>query len=123
MLAFVKFLGIALIIAGTLYTVKVDIMKRFGLAFWKEGRKFYVAVFLNFLIGVLLLVAAAQCAVPWFVIVLGVISIIKGIALFTLGPEKIFPLIDKLLAGSPMTLRLFAISAIVIGVLLIVYAV
>ena len=114
----VKLLGIVLVAFGAVYFAKPDIMKQY-IAFWKKGKRLYAGAAASLLIGIILLLAASQCAVSWFVTAFGILALIKGIFLFVLKPEKVMPMMEWWLQKPVAFLRGHAIMAIVIGVLLI----
>ena len=118
MVILVKLLGIVLVVFGVVYLLNPNIMKQY-IAFWKKGKRLYAGAAASLLIGIILLLAASQCAVSWFVTAFGILALIKGIVLFVLKPEKVMPMMEWWLQKPVAFLRGHAIIAIVIGVLLI----
>ena len=118
MILFVKLLGFVFMVFGMIYLISPDMTKKY-MSFWTKGRRIYTGGALSFLIGVILILAAPQCKVAWYVALLGVISLIKGIALLTFGPEKWSSKIDWWKARPPLVLRLMGLFALAMGILLI----
>jgi uncharacterized protein YjeT (DUF2065 family) len=118
MILLIKLLGIVILVLGVIYLINPDTMKQYA-AFWTKGKRMYSGAALSTLIGIMLLLAATQCAVSWVIALFGIITIVKGIVLFVLGPEKAKTRLNRLVEKPVAVLRVFAILAIVIGALLI----
>ncbi|MBN3038072.1 MAG: hypothetical protein JW869_01485 [Candidatus Omnitrophica bacterium] len=118
MVALVKLLGILILAAGVVFFVRQDLMKKsWSLAVKKNN--LYVCAVISILFGIVMLLAASRCQVRWYVILMGIIALLKGIGIIVLGPDKMKDRIKWLSSRSAGILRLFAISALVIGGLLI----
>ena len=118
MVALVKFIGIVMVVAGAIYLVQPEVMKKV-MFFWIKGKWIYLGGVLSILIGIIFLLVARRCTLPGFVFLMGILSLIKGAVAFALGPKKIVPLIEKLSEGSLATLRILAAISLGLGVLLI----
>lgn len=118
MVVFVKLIGIALVGYGVAFAVKPGLLKRY-VTFWGKGRMLYTGGVLNIIIGAALLLAAFQCKLVWFVMLISIISLAKGIAIFSLGPEKWVAKLNWWAARPFKTVRYLAILALAVGVLLI----
>ena len=114
----VKLLGIVIMAFGVIYLISPDVTKKY-MTFWTKGKRIYAGGSLSFLIGIILLLAASQCRVAWYVALIGIVSLIKGIALVALGPEKCSAKIDWWTAKPPAVLRLLGLFALALGALLI----
>lgn len=84
MVILVRLLGILVAGFGVIYLLNPNIIKPY-MAFWIVGKRLYMGAILSLLIGIILLLAASQCAVTWFVALFGILGIIKGVVLFVLG--------------------------------------
>ncbi len=115
---FVKLIGIVIVAAGVVYFVKPNLMKKVADFFARE-KWIYVGGLLSFIIGIIFLRAASQCAISWLVILFGLMSLIKGILAFVLSKQKIKSLLNALTKKPLKTLRAIAIADIVLGVMLI----
>ena len=74
---------------------------------------------LSLLIGIILLLAAPQCRISWFVALFGILGLIKGIALLVIKPEKAISMINWWVERPVGFLRVHALFAFVVGALLI----
>ena len=118
MVTLVKSLGIVIVVFGVIYLLNPNIMKAY-MAFWKKGKRLYMGAALSLLIGIILLVAASQCVVSWFVALFGILGLIKGIVLFVLKPEKAISMLNWWAERPVAFLRVHALFALVVGMLLI----
>ena len=119
MVILVRLLGIFVVIFGVIYLSNPNNIIKPYMAFWLVGKRLYMGAVLSFLIGIILLLAASQCAVTWFVALFGILGIIKGIVLFVLGQEKAKSWVNWWTERPITFLRLHALIAIIIGTLLI----
>jgi uncharacterized protein YjeT (DUF2065 family) len=114
----VKLLGIVMVVVGVINFLKPNLVKK-CVDFLVKEKWIYVGAILCFIIGIIFLSAASQCAIPWIVLLLGVISLAKGVAIFVLGQNKIKSILDSLLKKPANTLRGFALIKIAVGVIII----
>ena len=115
---FVKLIGIIMIMAGVVFFVKPNSIKNLANFFVREKWIYFWSV-VSFIIGIIFLRAASQCAVPWLVTLFGVISLIKGIAIFALGQQKIKSMLHTLTKQPLPILRIYALVEIVLGTVLV----
>lgn len=114
----VKLIGIFMIVMGVIYFVKPSSIKKF-INFWKREKNIYYGGAINIVIGLVFLVAASQCIVSWFIVVIGIINLAKGVLIFILGKEKIIDIMNKFYKKPLKELRFLGIIALILGVLLI----
>ena len=114
----VKLFGIAMVVAGIVFLIIPDAIKKY-LAYWTKAKRIYTGAGLSVLVGVVLLLVASQCRLAWFVALIGIWAIIKGIILFALGPKKFTSKVNWWLSKPPGVLRMMAVLALVVGTLLI----
>ena len=116
MLLLVKAVGILIVALGVVFLVDSEKMRRY-MAYWQKNKNIYLGGVLALLFGILFLSAASRCG--WFISVIGVLSIIKSILIFALGPERI----KKILGwweGKPVSvLRWMAVIPLAFGILII----
>ena len=97
MVSLVKLFGIIFVGFGVAFFVRKDLLRKWG-EFWiKNSQYLYLGGIINLLIGLMFLFVAADCQVSWFVVIMGLLSIIKGISLIALGPKKFTPIIKRCL--------------------------
>ncbi len=114
----VKLLGIFIVGFGVAYFIKPGIIKQY-MAFWKSKKRLYLGAALALLIGIIFLLAASQCKWQGFIVVFGILSIIKGIWLFVISQNKAISILDWWAKRPVGFLRGHAVLAIIIGILLI----
>ena len=118
MVTFVKLFGIIIVGFGVAYFINPSMIKPY-MAFWKSRKRLYLGGALALLIGIIFLLAAAQCRWRGLIVAFGILSAVKGIWLFVISQEKAISMLDWW-AKRPITfLRVHAIFAIAIGVLFI----
>jgi len=118
MVGVVKLVGMFMLVFGAIYMAKPTIMKDW-LNFWKKGKRMHMGGAINILIGIIFLSSASRCDIPWIVIIVGLISLAKGIAIFVLGPAKMIAKAEGFLKKPPKILRNFSVIALALGILLI----
>ena len=121
MVGLVTLVGIVIIIAGAGYTVKPALVKKV-IRFWTRGNRLYIASAVNILIGIVFLRVASLCYMPWFVTIMGVLGLLKGVVIFALGKKKTIDFMEGIARTPAKTLRALGVVAIALGVCL-VYAV
>ena len=118
MLIAVRLIGVLIVGTGVAFLLKPKLYKQY-VTFWQPGKRLYLGAILAILIGVIFLLAATQCRLVGVIVGLGILSLVKGIILFTPGREKMKSML-KWWQGRPLSvLRLIALIAIAFGVLLL----
>ena len=118
MAGLVKLIGVVIVALGAIYLVKPSIMKKY-IRFWLKKKRLYFGAALSILIGLIFLFAAAQCRASWFVVLMGIISIVKGILLFVWKQKKTTELAEKIIHSPASTLRSMALVALALGAALV----
>ncbi|MBN3040750.1 MAG: hypothetical protein JW867_06445 [Candidatus Omnitrophica bacterium] len=118
---FVKILGIVIFSLGLVCFIKPLVMRKMQ-KFWNKKKNLYFGVFLNFLIGVIFLTNASFCRISWFIILFGILAILKGILGIVLGHERIRAFSQKYEKKPNRFLRRFAVLILALGVGLILSA-
>lgn len=118
MVILVRLFGILIVALGIIFLAVPDAMKKY-IAFWAKGKRIYTGGILSIVIGIIFLLAASQCKLVWFVVVMGIWALIKGIVLLTLGPEKWLSYINWWTVRPPAALRVLSLVAIALGILLV----
>lgn len=118
MLIVVRVVGVLIAGVGIIFLLRPKLYRQY-MAFWQPGKRLYVGAILAILIGVVFLLAASGCRLVGVILALGILCLVKGVMLFTLGREKIRSLLKWWQARSLLTLRLVALIAIAFGALLI----
>ncbi len=118
MVGLIRLLGAAMVAIGAIYLVKPSTMKKW-LNFWAKENRLQMAAVLNLVIGIIFLAAASKCAVPWIIVIFGILSLAKGILLFVLGKKKMLSMIEGFAKKPIKALRIYALLALSLGFLLI----
>ena len=75
----------------------------------------YLMAAIPLAIGVIFVVGATSTAFPDLIRLLGVVVILRGLAIPVLGPERVRALIDRQLGRSPVVLRVLLLPATALG--------
>jgi len=119
MVMLVRFIGIVIVGMGVAFLLRPKLYKQY-VAFWQLGKRLYLGAILALLIGIIFLLAvSSECRLVGVILALGILSLVKGAMLFTLGQEKIKTMLKWWQARSLLVLRLVALVAIAFGALLI----
>ena len=118
MLIVVRVVGVLIVGMGVAFLLRPKLYKQY-VAFWQQGKRLCLGAILSLLIGVILLLAATQCRLVGVILALGILSLVKGIILFTPGREKMKSMLKWWQGRSLLVLRLMALIAIAFGALLI----
>jgi len=117
MVTAVRILGIVVIAMGIIFLLAPGILKQI-ITFMGQGKRLYAAGVLRLLIGGMLLYAASQCRLPEVIIVLGILVLASGIAIFVLG-EKTKSMINWFNKKSLLSLRFAGLIPLAFGALLL----
>ena len=121
MAALVKFLGIFILGFGVASLVNPNVVKQF-MGLWKSVKRIYLGGTLSIILGIISLLAAAQCRWSGFIIAFGIFMLARGIFVLVVGQKKVLSVLDWWAKRPEAFLRGYALFAIALGVLLI-YAV
>ena len=118
MVLVVKIVSIAIIVYGCLIVLRPTVVKEV-LSFVKEENRFYIASGTKAFFGILFLIAAKQCAIPWIIFLFGALSILGG-AIGLIMKKKAIDKFIQYWEGKPTKqLSVLGIVALVIGILLV----
>ncbi len=117
MVIFVKLFAIVIVLAGLLFLINPKALKQY-ISFWKQEKRLRIGGIGAIIFGIIFLIAASQCRLAWFIAVLGIWSIIKGVLLLTLGQKKIYVYLDWWLEKPVLATRFLGLIALAFGVLL-----
>ena len=81
--------------------------------------RFWLAVFMRVVLGVVFLVVAPDCRLPLVVQIVGVVSLVAAFGILALGRKRLDAFIGWWLRRSPALFRLWASAAIAFGTLLV----
>jgi uncharacterized protein YjeT (DUF2065 family) len=116
--ALVKLIGIILVAEGAVFMAKTSLVKRM-VKFWTTKNYLYFGGLLSIVIGILFLIAASNCKAFWFIVLIGILSIIKGVLFFTPFRPNMISFAKRITEAGNSKTRLLAAITIAIGVLII----
>lgn len=109
--ALIVFEAVVLLIKPDLYRKLVKLLAR--------GRLIYIPAALAIVFGVIFLVYARACNIPWLIIVFGLIMLAKGIWLFAVKIDNVRATMQWLQERGDTTLRILGILALAIGAVIL----
>ncbi|RLC35390.1 MAG: hypothetical protein DRZ76_00210 [Candidatus Nealsonbacteria bacterium] len=118
MVVIVKLLGLIIAALVICLIIKPQLVSKW-MDFWKKGKNMYLGGLISLIIGTILLLAASQCKLTWIVVLVGILSLIKGILLFVLKPAKIELWMNWWISKPVIIIRLALLFNLGIGLLLI----
>lgn len=118
LLTIVRVLAALIIVAGVVFTLWPEAMKRV-VAFVIKGSRLYAVAAIRIAAGIVLLLAADGIAKWWILSVLGVMILLAGISQLILPPERQRSFANWMMNRSEIVRRLIAIIAILIGGLML----
>ena len=118
MVGIVKLMGVVMVVFSTIYLVKPAGMKK-AMNYMLKEKRLYLGGVLSILIGIIFITAAADCDIPWLIVLMGILALVKGLAIFILGREKIILLAESLMKKPPKALRSLVVVKLALGILII----
>jgi uncharacterized membrane protein HdeD (DUF308 family) len=118
MTVFVQLFGVAVIVMGIMFSANLDRLKGY-VSYWKDKKHMRVGALVAIAAGVVFLIAAPDCKLSLLITILGIWSVVKGVALLILQQEKIVKYLDWWLNRPVSTMRIMAGVVVAFGVLLL----
>ncbi len=109
--ALIVFEAVVLLIKPEFYRKVIKLLAR--------GRLMYIPAALAIVFGVIFLVYAMDCNIPWLIIVFGLIMLAKGIWLFAVKIDNVRATMQWLQERGDTTLRILGILALAIGAVIL----
>ncbi|MHC4116360.1 MAG: DUF2065 family protein [Planctomycetota bacterium] len=114
----IKSLGILIALMGVAYLLKPVIIKRL-MNFFKKGRRIYLPGLLRFALAVVFFLGARECRYFWVIFASGIIFLIDGLLIFTLGPERIRRILDWCEEQPMLIFRVIGLVVLAFGAVII----
>lgn len=114
----IKIVGIVFILAGAVYLIKPDVIKSL-MNFFKQGRRLYFAGLVRFALAVVFLLAARECDITWVIVTFGILFLISGLLIFTLGLDRLKSIIEWWQRQPFLLLRVIALLTLLFGAIII----
>ena len=118
MKAIVLIIGALIVGASVLLLIKPDVYRK-SVKLFVRGKLLYIPAVISIIVGVVLLIFARECHIPWIIIVVGLLSAIKGLSIFAVKLDKLKKMLNWLCDRSDITLRLFGLLALAFGALIL----
>ncbi|MBN2484062.1 MAG: hypothetical protein JXD21_07680 [Candidatus Omnitrophica bacterium] len=112
----IQLLAISLVIEGSLFLVKPQLIRSI-LEFWKQGTKFYFGALGALLFGIIFILNIQNAALPIVMVIFGIISLLKGTAII-FARKPILSFSERIIPNKPFSSRMLALGMIAIGILL-----
>ena len=118
MILILKLVSILMIVYGCLLMLKPEIFKKV-ITYISEGRRVYIAIGIEVVLGVIMMLASSACRISWFVLFAGALGVLSSIAFLFLKKKIITDLLDKLVGFPKKKGYIVGVIALVLGVLFI----
>ena len=113
----VSILGVLIWLIGFIGLARPDLLTTM-IGNWQGPSRFYTAVSVRLVLGVVLIAVAPQCKLQTLVFVFGVISIAAAVTIAILGRKRLDAFIVWWLSCSKSLVRISAVFAMTVGALL-----
>lgn len=117
MVLLVKLFSIAVIVYGCLLIFRPETL-RTVFSRVKEKNNFYIASAVKSVIGVILMMAAGDCRVPWVIMFFGALALFSGILAFVIKRSFITGMLDWIDSQPPRFTYYIGVIALLLGVIL-----
>lgn len=118
MLFLVKLVGLLVLGLGIYFVINPNKIKAY-FDFWTKGKRIYWGAVLCVLISILFIKASSLCKWDTFIMVVGIVILVKGIILFVAGKDKLDKLYEKWINKPEDMIRRLAVIDVVLGVLIL----
>ncbi len=112
----IRFLALFIVVFGIIFILKPVLLHQIITFFLHT---LYLAGILKICCGILFLLTAMQCRVPSVMIILGISSIVSGIAAFIIDGDKLRSMVASLYGDKTIIYRIHAGIAIALGIVLL----
>ena len=117
MKTFIFIVGLVILLLGVAILIKPQVSKKL-FHFIAKGKRIYLVGILRIALGVLFLIGALSCSIPWLIILFGILSCASGLTIFAMKIEKLKAILNWFDQKSLSFIRLIAILAMLIGALI-----
>jgi len=114
----VAIIGLLIFLIGVAILISPATLRRLIHHFLKKEWLYGVTA-LRIIFGILFIIAAPDTRAPTFILVLGIIFILAGVAIPLTGTERIHRMAKWWLERSDTTLRLWAIVSVILGAVIL----
>jgi len=111
-------IGVLILVIAVAFVTMPALLKRF-IEFAKVGKRCYLGGVVRIVFGGLLLIASPHASFFWIPVLVGILLLLSGIAIFVLGPQRIHLFLDWLYEKTDNQLRIPPVIAGLLAALLI----
>ena len=111
-------IGALIVLEAVVLLIRPDLYRK-AVKLLARGRLIYIPAAFVIVFGVIFLVYARACNIPWLIIVFGLIMLTKGIWLFVTKIENVKAAMQWLQQRGDTTLRILGILALAIGAVIL----
>ena len=115
---FIKIMGGLIIIEGIVLLIKPVVYPKL-VSFFTKGKLMYAALLLKAAIGIVFLISALSCKMPWIIITFGLLILFGSLWMFTVKQEKLKRFLSWLQQRSTTFFRVMGLVSLVLGGILI----
>jgi len=117
MVLIVKLVSILIILCGCLAVLRPYTLKK-ALEYTKKGNRIYYASAMKLSIGILMMIAAKYCSIPWVILFFGALSVFGGAMGFVVKKSFVLKIIEWYEKKLQKKVFLAGIGILLMGVLL-----
>jgi len=117
MVLIVKLVSILVILCGCLAVLRPDTLKKV-IEYVKKGNRIYYASGIKLGIGVLMMIAAKYCSIPWVILFFGALSVFGGAMGFVVKKSFVLKIVEWYEKKLQKKIYFAGISILIMGVLL-----
>ncbi len=114
----IQVIGISVFLAGILFLLKPEVIRRI-IAFIQKGYRIYFVGMLRIAMAIVFLLGARECDMSRIIVVLAILFLLSGLLIFILGPSKIRGILNWYLRQPIVVLRMLSLVPLLLGGLII----
>ena len=117
MKTFIFIVGMIILLLGVAILIKPQLTKKL-FHFIAKGKRIYLIGILRIILGVLFLIGALSCSIPWLIILFGILFCVSGLTIFAMKFERLKAIMNWFDQKPVSFMRLMGIIALLIGALI-----
>ncbi len=117
LIVYTKFISIVLLVFGCVLILRPKRFKAI-LELQREGNRAYIGAVIKTLTGMIFLIVASSCSIPWIVFLFGLLLAAGGIVVFVLKKQVVYKILDWWENKTNKQLKLAGTVFLLMGVLL-----
>lgn len=117
MVLITKLIAIVIIIYGCLLVMRPGLLKQL-VEYAEKGKRFYIISGVKSILGVIMILAANNCSIPWVVLFFGALSLLGGVLVFVFQKNFIDAYIKKMDSLTEKQISVIGVVAVAVGALL-----